>query len=80
MQPRLLLLDEPFGGLDLVTKQQIVGEIARLRAELGFAMILVTHDYRFIEQDKRGELGYNTVVGDRTEFSSLSSAAMRFED
>ncbi len=44
MQPKLLLLDEPFGGLDLVTKEAVIGEVARLKAELGFAMILVTHD------------------------------------
>ncbi|MHC4402411.1 MAG: ABC transporter ATP-binding protein [Planctomycetota bacterium] len=44
MQPKLLLLDEPLGGLDLVTKATILQEIARLKAELGFAIILVTHD------------------------------------
>ncbi len=44
MQPKLLLLDEPFGGLDLVTKEAVLEEIARLKSELGFAMILVTHD------------------------------------
>jgi ABC-type Fe3+/spermidine/putrescine transport system ATPase subunit len=44
MQPKLLLLDEPFGGLDLVTKAAVVREIARLKRELGFATLLVTHD------------------------------------
>jgi ABC-type Fe3+/spermidine/putrescine transport system ATPase subunit len=44
MQPELLLLDEPFGGLDLVTKEAVLQEIARLKSELGFAIILVTHD------------------------------------
>ena len=44
MQPKLLLLDEPLGGLDLVTKEAVVREIARLKLELGFAIILVTHD------------------------------------
>ena len=44
VQPRLLLLDEPFGGLDLVTKEAIIREVAQLKDELGFAMILVTHD------------------------------------
>ncbi len=44
MQPKLLLLDEPMGGLDLMTKQSVLREIARLRAELGFGIILVTHD------------------------------------
>ncbi len=44
VQPKLLLLDEPFGGLDLVTKEAIIGELVGLRAKLGFALILVTHD------------------------------------
>ena len=44
MHPKLLLLDEPLGGLDLMTKQAVLEEIARLKAELGFGIILVTHD------------------------------------
>ena len=44
MQPKLLLLDEPLGGLDLVTKNAILHEIGRLKSELGFVPILVTHD------------------------------------
>ncbi len=44
MQPRLLLLDEPFGGLDLLTKESVIREVAQLKSELGFALILVTHD------------------------------------
>lgn len=44
MRPQLLLLDEPFGGLDLLTRETIVREVAKLREALGFALILVTHD------------------------------------
>ncbi len=44
VHPRLLLLDEPFGGLDLLTKEAIAGRIAEWSRELGFALILVTHD------------------------------------
>ena len=44
MQPKLLLLDEPLGGLDLVTKQAVLQQIAQLKSQLGFAVILVTHD------------------------------------
>jgi ABC-type Fe3+/spermidine/putrescine transport system ATPase subunit len=44
MEPKLLLLDEPLGGLDLVTKQTVLKEIAELKSQLGFAVILVTHD------------------------------------
>ena len=44
MQPKLLLLDEPFGGLDLVTRELVIAQIAKLKTQLGFALILVTHD------------------------------------
>ncbi len=50
MRPKLLLLDEPFGGLDLVTKRAVVGELVRLKSELGFALVLVTHDSREVRQ------------------------------
>jgi len=43
-QPRLVLLDEPFGGLDLLTRKSVAEEVVSLRRELGFAVILVTHD------------------------------------
>jgi ABC-type Fe3+/spermidine/putrescine transport system ATPase subunit len=44
MRPRLLLLDEPLGGLDLITKQSVLKQIADLKSELGFTVLLVTHD------------------------------------
>lgn len=44
MRPKLLLLDEPLGGLDLITKEAVLKQIAELKAELGFAVVLVTHD------------------------------------
>lgn len=43
-RPTFLLLDEPFSGLDLVTKAQIVEEIARLTMTQGLTTILVTHE------------------------------------
>lgn len=43
MRPRLLLLDEPFVGLDPRARQQLVAVLAALRAE-GAGFILATHD------------------------------------
>lgn len=43
-RPRLLLLDEPFTGLDLIAKESILEEIAALAHETGLTLILVTHD------------------------------------
>lgn len=44
-EPDLVLMDEPFAALDPVTKQQLIDDVEALRARLGFASILVTHDF-----------------------------------
>lgn len=43
-EPRLLLLDEPFAGLDAVLRLRMVEVVAEVRARLGIAAVLVTHD------------------------------------
>ncbi|WP_089154258.1 ABC transporter ATP-binding protein [Micromonospora sp. NBS 11-29] len=43
-EPDLLLLDEPFGALDALTRLRMQGLLRRLRAQHGFAALLVTHD------------------------------------
>jgi len=42
-QPSLVLLDEPFGALDQITRHRLHDELARLHAEQGFAALMVTH-------------------------------------
>ncbi len=44
--PKLLLLDEPFGALDAITRTNLQKEFARLVCELGKTAIFVTHDLR----------------------------------
>ena len=44
VQPRFLLLDEPFSGVDLATKSRLLAEIAALAASCHFQVILVSHD------------------------------------
>jgi osmoprotectant transport system ATP-binding protein len=43
-EPRVMLMDEPFGALDPVTRDALQVEYARLRRELGLTTLLVTHD------------------------------------
>ncbi|GAA1594123.1 ABC transporter ATP-binding protein [Actinoplanes couchii] len=43
-EPSLLLLDEPFGALDALTRLRMQQLLERLRARHGFAALLVTHD------------------------------------
>jgi osmoprotectant transport system ATP-binding protein len=44
--PPLLLLDEPFGALDPLTRASLQREFAELAARLGKTAIFVTHDVR----------------------------------
>ncbi len=44
VSPPYLLLDEPFSGLDLITKMQLLDEIRKLARARGTTVVLVTHD------------------------------------
>ncbi|MDO9526633.1 MAG: ABC transporter ATP-binding protein, partial [Gemmobacter sp.] len=44
LRPPVLLADEPTTALDVIVQDQIFRRLATLRQELGFAMLLVTHD------------------------------------
>jgi sulfate transport system ATP-binding protein len=43
-EPRLLLLDEPFGALDARVRQELRGWLRRLHGDTGVTTVLVTHD------------------------------------
>jgi osmoprotectant transport system ATP-binding protein len=46
VDPPLLLLDEPFGALDPITRVELQREFRALEGRLGKAMVFVTHDVR----------------------------------
>jgi spermidine/putrescine transport system ATP-binding protein len=43
-RPRVLLLDEPLGALDLKLRKQMQFELKRIQAEVGITFVYVTHD------------------------------------
>ncbi len=43
-EPRVLLLDEPLGALDLKLREQMQLELKKLQQSLGITFIFVTHD------------------------------------
>jgi osmoprotectant transport system ATP-binding protein len=43
-EPRLMLLDEPFGALDPITRDSLQTEMKTIRRRLGLTIVMVTHD------------------------------------
>ena len=44
LDPQVMIMDEPTTALDVVVQREILREIVRLRDELGFAVVFITHD------------------------------------
>lgn len=44
MKPKVLLLDEPFGALDALTRAHLQDEVMRIQKDLGNTMMMITHD------------------------------------
>ena len=44
MEPKVLLLDEPFGALDALTRAHLQDEVMRIQAELHNTVMMITHD------------------------------------
>jgi len=63
-EPRVLLLDEPFGALDAITRQRVRSELAEFLAGLGLPALLVTHafDEAAFLADRIGVLDQGTLV------------------
>ena len=57
VEPRLLLLDEPFGALDAKVRKELRRWLRRLHAELGVTTVFVTHD-----QEEALELSDRVVI------------------
>ena len=44
MEPKVVLLDEPFGALDALTRAHLQDEVIRIQSELGNTVMMITHD------------------------------------
>ena len=44
MEPKVLLLDEPFGALDALTRAHLQDSVMDIHARLGNTMVMITHD------------------------------------
>lgn len=83
--PPLLLMDEPFGALDPITRLELQREFRHLQQQLGKTVIFVTHDIReaFVLASRIGlmENGQLVVLATPAEFKqSLHPEAQAFLD
>ena len=53
VDPKIMLMDEPFGAVDSITREKLQDELMRLHQETGKTFLLVTHDIE--EAFKLGE-------------------------
>lgn len=68
--PRILLMDEPFGAVDAITRSHLQEQIARIHAMLGLTIVFVTHDV-----DEALKLGTRVLVLDQGGIAQLGTPA-----
>ncbi|MBQ9990047.1 MAG: ABC transporter ATP-binding protein [Lachnospiraceae bacterium] len=67
-KPSIMLMDEPFGALDEITRQSMQDELLRLKADLRLTIVFVTHDIR-----EAMKLGDRVLVMDAGEIVQLDT-------
>ena len=60
--PEILLMDEPFGAVDEITRRSLQEEILRIHKELGVTIVFITHDIK-----EALKLGSRVLVMDKGE-------------
>ncbi len=65
-RPRVVILDEPFAGLDDGARRGLIAVLRRLRGEVGLTLVLVSHDTDGADQlvDRIVTLDHGRVVAD----------------
>jgi sulfate transport system ATP-binding protein len=74
-QPRILLLDEPFGALDARVRQELRRWLRRLHDELHVTSVFVTHD-----QEEAFEVSDRIVLMNHGRIEQVGSPAQVFEE
>ncbi|MBI1747578.1 MAG: ATP-binding cassette domain-containing protein [Acidobacteria bacterium] len=69
ISPPIILMDEPFGALDPITRRQLQSEFLRLKNELKKTIVFVTHDL-----NEAFRLGDEIAIMDRGKILQIGSA------
>jgi len=75
LEPRVLLLDEPLGALDLKLRKEMQVELKALNQQLGVTFIHVTHD-----QEEALAMSDRIAVMDQAEIAQLGTPAEIYEN
>ncbi|MCA9914956.1 MAG: ABC transporter ATP-binding protein, partial [Anaerolineae bacterium] len=67
-EPRVLLLDEPLGALDLALRRQMQTELKAMQQDLGITFIFVTHD-----QDEAMSMANRVAVLDKGRLAQVGT-------
>ena len=75
-EPRLLLMDEPFGALDPITRDALGERVRALHDDLGLTTIMVTHDMAeaLLLADRVLVMDQGRIVADETPLALLEGA------
>jgi putative spermidine/putrescine transport system ATP-binding protein len=73
-RPRVLLLDEPLGALDLKLREQMQGELKAIQGEVGITFVYVTHD-----QDEALTMSDRIAVFNQGRIEQVSSPIELYE-
>ncbi len=75
-EPSILLMDEPFGALDPVTRVALAQDVRRLHETLGLTTVMVTHDVgeALLTADRIVVLAEGRIIADDTPAALLAGA------
>jgi putative spermidine/putrescine transport system ATP-binding protein len=73
-RPRVLLLDEPLGALDLKLREQMQSELKTIQGEVGITFVYVTHD-----QDEALTMSNRIAVFNKGRIEQVSSPVELYE-
>lgn len=77
LSPRIVIMDEPTTALDVVMQRQILRQLIKLRDELGFSVIFITHDLSLlVEFSDRIAIMYGGKIVEQAPAKTLYHQAL----
>jgi energy-coupling factor transport system ATP-binding protein len=66
-RPRVLVLDEPFAGLDAAGRTGLIEVLARLRRDARLTLVIISHDLEHADQlvDRAATMRDGRIIADR---------------